>query len=110
MKDTIEITSLQRTLSKAPILSFPILLIIFTSVNNLSMVDKLPGPNLSFIERFHCIIGKKVENLTCYLKEIKIDSNYTVVDCLQLYRNTDSSNTPKRTCYKITTLLLRLHT
>ena len=56
VKDTIKITSLQRTLCKAPKIYFPIVLIHFhlRRVDNLSTVDKLAGPNVSFIEKFHC--------------------------------------------------------
>ena len=55
-KDTIEITSL-RTLCKAPKIGLPMVLIHFPPLKSgqpLS-VDKLVGPNVSFIEMFHCI-------------------------------------------------------
>ena len=29
-------------------------------MDNLSTVDKLPGPNVSFIERFHCIVFVRI--------------------------------------------------
>ena len=38
-------------------MNFPIVLIHFSPrVDSLSTMDKLAGPNVSFIERFHCII------------------------------------------------------
>ena len=52
IKDTIEIASLQRTLSKAPKVDSSIFIILFHlwRVDNLSTVDKILGPNVYFMK------------------------------------------------------------
>ena len=74
MKDTVQTTSLQRTLPTAPKVDFPIVLIHFhfRRMDNLSTVDELAGPNVSFEEVL----------LYVYLFSILLTSNVCPTLCI----------------------------
>ena len=65
-------------------------------MDNLSTVDKLPGPNLSFIERFHCIrlseYGGSIVQYSIYAHNECVSEYCQIIDKVGLWSNYNGSN------------------
>ena len=65
-------------------MGYPMVVIHFfylRRVDNLSTVDKLPGPKVSFIQRFHCILYQTFESITILKR-----GNMIKIQSIRLYQ------------------------